>query len=73
MARGDGAGKALRAVSGTNLDAQGAANAWAGTTGLSILAALNVKAGTTGKGWAATAQALNTTFGINLPLERPRV
>jgi len=31
----------------TNLDAQGAANVWAGTTGRSLLGALNVKAGTT--------------------------
>lgn len=36
---------ALRRVSGTTLDAQGAANAWAGTTGLDLLGALNAKAG----------------------------
>lgn len=36
---------ALRRVSGTTLDAQGAANAWAGSTGLDLLAALNAKAG----------------------------
>jgi hypothetical protein len=36
---------ALQRVSGTTLDAQGAANAWAGTTGLDLLGALNAKAG----------------------------
>jgi hypothetical protein len=36
---------ALRRVSATSLDSQGAANVWAGTTGLSLLAALNAKAG----------------------------
>lgn len=39
---------ALRRVSGTNLDPQGAANAWAGTTGLELVGALNAKAGTSG-------------------------
>ncbi len=34
----------------TNQDAQGAANAWAGTTDRSLLAALNAKNGTTGIG-----------------------
>ncbi len=37
----------LQRVSGTKLDAQGAANVWAGTTGLDLLHALNVKAGKT--------------------------
>lgn len=32
------------------LDAQGAANKWAGTTGLSLQGALNAKAGTNGLG-----------------------
>lgn len=39
---------ALRRVSGTTLEAQGAANVWAGTSGKSLVAALNAKAGTTG-------------------------
>lgn len=39
---------ALRRVSGTTLDAQGAANAWAGTSGLDLVGALNAKAGTSG-------------------------
>ena len=38
----------LQRVSGTTLDAQGAANAWAGTTGLGLVGALNVKAGSSG-------------------------
>lgn len=36
---------ALRRVSGTTLDSAGAANVWAGTTGLDLLGALNAKAG----------------------------
>lgn len=36
----------LQRLSGTKLDAQGAANVWAGTTGLDLLGALNAKAGT---------------------------
>jgi len=39
---------ALRRVSGTTLDPQGAANAWAGTVGLDLVGALNAKAGTSG-------------------------
>lgn len=39
---------ALRRVSGTTLDVEGAANVWAGTSGKSLVAALNVKAGTSG-------------------------
>jgi hypothetical protein len=38
---------ALQRVSGTTLDSAGAANAWAGTSGLDLLAALNAKAGNT--------------------------
>jgi hypothetical protein len=36
---------ALRRVSATQYDSQGAANVWAATTGLDLLAALNAKAG----------------------------
>lgn len=39
---------ALQRVSITTLDAAGAANAWAGTTGLELVGALNAKAGTVG-------------------------
>jgi len=39
---------ALQRVSGTTLDPQGAANAWAGTSGLELVGALNAKAGTSG-------------------------
>jgi len=39
---------ALQRVSGTTLDAQGAANVWAGTVGLELVGALNRKAGTWG-------------------------
>jgi hypothetical protein len=38
----------LQRLSGTTLDAQGAANAWAGTSGLSLVAALNSKVSTVG-------------------------
>lgn len=38
----------LQRITGTNLDEQGAANSWAGTSNLSTLAALNAKAGLTG-------------------------
>lgn len=40
----------LQRLSGTKLDAVGAANAWAGTKGLELLGALNAKAGTKGLG-----------------------
>lgn len=43
------------------LDAQGAANIWAGTTGLSLLGALNAKAGTTGLGLNAVCNRLAST------------
>ena len=57
--------KALQLKSATVLDAQGAANAWAGTTGLSLKAALNARNGTTGLGLAAVIQALNTNQSLN--------
>lgn len=40
----------LRRLSGTTLASQGAANAWAGTSGLGLLGALNALAGTKGVG-----------------------
>jgi hypothetical protein len=51
----------LQRLSGTTLDAQGAANVWAGTTGLDLVAALNVKAGTTGLGLNAALKAISGT------------
>jgi hypothetical protein len=48
----------LQALSGTTLDAQGAANVWAGTVGLDLLGALNAKNGTVGLGMAAVCRAL---------------
>jgi hypothetical protein len=44
------------------LDAQGAANIWAGTTGLALQGALNSKAGTSG---LATQGALNKLAGTS--------
>lgn len=60
---------ALNAQTGGNLDEQGSANAWAGTSGLSTLAALNTKAGTNGVGWVQTIQSLNTTFSLGAVTE----
>lgn len=54
----------LQRLSGTTLDAQGAANAWAGTSGLAMLQALNVKAGTSGLGLAAVCNLLAGTTGL---------
>ena len=45
----------------TFLAAQGAANVWAGTTGLSLLGALNAKANTTGLGLNAVCNRLAGT------------
>jgi hypothetical protein len=54
--------QALKDISGTTLDPQGAANAWAGTTNVDLLGALNIKAGTSGVGWDQTIRTLNTNF-----------
>lgn len=43
------------------LDAQGAANVWAGTSGLDLLGALNFKAGTNGLGLNAVCNLLAGT------------
>jgi hypothetical protein len=48
MAASEELAHALRRVSSTNLDPAGAANAWAGTSGLELVGALNAKAGTSG-------------------------
>ena len=60
---------ALRRVSGTTLDSAGAANVWAGTTGLELVGALNVKAGTVGLDIDGVCNALAGTpkagVGIN--------
>lgn len=58
---------ALRRVSGTTLDSQGAANVWAGTTGLDLLGALNAKAGnTTNRGLLGVLNQLAGTTGAGV-------
>ena len=57
---------ALRRVSATTLDSQGAANVWAGTTGLDLLGALNAKNGTTGLGLLAVLNELAGTTGLDV-------
>lgn len=54
---------ALQRVSLTNLDAQGAANVWAGTTGRDLVGALNAKAGTSGLELLGVCNALAGTPG----------
>lgn len=54
----------LQYLSGTTLDAQGAANVWAGTTGLDLVGALNVKAGTTGLELLGVLNRLAGTTGL---------
>lgn len=54
---------ALQRLSGTDLDAQGAANAWAGTTGLDLLGALNTKAGNARGSWLGLLGVLNQLAG----------
>ena len=49
----------------TFLDAQGAANEWAGTTNLDLLGALNYKAGTTGLGLNAVCNVLASTTNLD--------
>jgi hypothetical protein len=46
------------------LDAAGAANAWAGTTGLDTVGALNAKAGTTGLDLQGVCNELAGTTGV---------
>lgn len=54
----------LQRLSGTTRDATGAANAWAGTTGLELVGALNAKAGTVGLDLnAAFRAAVGATSG----------
>lgn len=56
--------KAGTLVSGIpTLDAQGAANVWAGTTGLGIVGALNVKAGNVLPNYLGLAGVLNQLAG----------
>lgn len=47
------------------LEAQGAANKWAGTTGLALLAALNTKNGTWGIGLDLVCNQLAGTSGFS--------
>lgn len=46
-----------------SLDAQGAANVWAGTTGLGIVGALNTQAGNALPDWKDLAGVLNQLAG----------
>lgn len=62
---------ALQAKTGTTLDAQGAANAWAATTGLALIGALNAKNGTRGMGLRAVIEALNTSQALNAQSDWP--
>lgn len=48
------------------LDAQAAANVWAGTKGLDLLGALNAKAGTTGKHGNEVANTLAGTKNFDM-------
>lgn len=52
----------------TYLDAQGAANVYAGTTGLDLLGALNKKAGTTGVGLNLVCNLLAGTKNLDADL-----
>jgi hypothetical protein len=54
---------ALRRLTGSTLDAQGAANVWAGTTGLDLLGALNTKAGNARGSWVGLNAVLNQLAG----------
>jgi hypothetical protein len=56
----------LQRLSGTTLDTQGAANAWAGTTGLAVVGALNAKAGTTGVPLQGVLNDLADTSGVGV-------
>jgi hypothetical protein len=58
MANQESLQAALQRLSATTLDAQGAANAWAGTTGLSLVGALNVKNLSSGIELAGVLRAL---------------
>lgn len=58
MANQESLQAALQRLSATTLDAQGAANAWAGTVGLDMVGALNVKAGTNGVELAGVLRSL---------------
>lgn len=49
----------------TFLDAQGAANVWAGTTGLDLLGALNYKATTSGVGLNKVCNLLAGTSNLD--------
>lgn len=57
--------KELQRLSGSTLDAAGAANRWAGTSGLELVGALNVKAGTGGLGLAGVLRRLGRDLDPN--------
>lgn len=57
--------KELQRLSGTTRDIVGAANAWAGTTGLDVTGALNVKAGNTSPNLKSLQGVLNQLAGTS--------
>lgn len=57
--------KDLQRLSGTTLDAQGAANVWAGTENLDLVGALNARAGTSGLELAGALHACGGTGDPN--------
>lgn len=69
MTAGETLTHALNRVAGTlngnvpTLEAQGAANVWAGTTGLAMVGALNIKAGNELPAWLDAAGVLNQLAG----------
>ena len=54
----------LQRLSGTTLDMVGAANVWAGTSGLDLIGALNAKAGTAGIPLLGVLNRLAGTSGL---------
>jgi hypothetical protein len=60
---------AMRRLSGTTLLPTGAANVWAGTTGLELVGALNTKAGNARGSWLPLQAVVNQLAGTsNLPV-----
>lgn len=65
--------ESLQRLSATSLDAQGAANVWAGTSGLDLLSALNYKAGTTGIELQGVLNVLAGTQGLGVDEAASRI
>lgn len=81
MAAGDGRGlkyhlnrkAALLVNDEPTVEAQRAANVWAGTTGLDLVGALNVKAATTGLELAGVLNVLAGTTGFEVAEAAARI